>query len=143
MTPASTKSITSLEAYYALKNPVSYGRAWRNARAVRQGSTWVAEMPVLNVDDYVFAFANIRYANDIVLSSDFLAVVPSKLGAAVATDKPSNNLSEHTAAWSNTAPVEGVGGIRGFRVLHKRGTLNEQFSDPKYKAPPDVRLSFK
>jgi hypothetical protein len=96
----------------------------------------------MNVEDYVFAFANIHYKNNIVISGDFEAAIPIKLGKAIATDKPSNDLSAQI--WSDTAPVEGVGGIMGFRPLNKHhGTTNEQFSDPKWQAPKGADLTFK
>jgi len=143
VTPVSPGAITELNAYYALKEPVSFGRSWRDAVAVREGDTWVAKLPVLNVDDYVFGFANIRYANNIVLSSDFNAAVPAKLGHAVATDKVSDDLSGADSQWSDVGPAEGVGGIMGFRPLNNQvGTVSQQFSDPKWKAPPGVALSF-
>ena len=142
--PDSPEKVKEIEMYYALKNPVSFARAWRDAETVRQGNTWVAKMPVLNVDDYVFGFANIKYDSTIVVSSDFNAAIPSRLGQAVATDKPSNIISEGTGMWTEVAPVEGVGGIKGFRALNRhRGTVNEQFSDPKWKAPHNAQLSFK
>lgn len=144
ITPASPQQITEVAAYYALKTPFNLTRNWRDTKAVREGDTWVAKMPVLNVNDYVFGYANIRYANTIVLSSDFEAAIPSTLGKAVATDKPSSNLSEGgTGMWSDVAPVEGAGGIKGFRPLNnQRGTASQQFSDPKWKAPPHAQLSF-
>jgi len=143
ITPASPGRITELKAYYALKNPVSFGRAWRDANAVRDGDTWVAKLPVLNVDDYVFGFASIRYDNNCVVSSDFEAAIPSSLGDAVATDRRSDVISEGTGMWKNVAPVEGVGGIKGFRPLDSRwGTSSTQFSDPKWKAPEGAALSF-
>jgi len=142
--PASPGQITKLKAYYALKNPVSFGRAWRDVEAAREDDTWVARLPVLNVDDYVFGFANIRYAGNIVISTDFEAAIPSKLGDAVATDEPTDMISEGTGMWSDVAPVEGVGGVKGFRALNRRhGTISEQFSDAKWKAPPGAQLSFK
>ena len=100
-------------------------------------------MPVLNVDDYVFGFANIRYTNNIVLSSDFNAVIPSTLGHAIATDKKSDALSGVTGQWSDVGPAEGVGGIQGFRPLNNQlGTQSVQFSDPKWQAPSGAVLSF-
>ena len=144
VTPGSPGRITELKACYALKNPVSFGRAWRDAEAVRDGNTWVAKLPVLNVDDYVFGYANIRYDNNCVVSSDFEAVIPSKLGNAVATDKKSNIISEGTGQWSHVAPAEGVDGIKGFRPLNNRwGTSSKQFSDPKWQAPRGADLSFR
>lgn len=142
ITPSSTEEIESVKIYYSLKNPISYTRAWRDATASRQGDTWSASLPVMNIDDYVFAFANIHYKNNIVVSGDFEAAIPAKLGNAIATDEPSNDLSAQV--WSDTAPVEGVGGIMGFRPFNKhRGTTNEQFSDPKWRAPKGAHLKFK
>lgn len=142
--PRSPEKIESLKIYYAQKSPVSFGRAWRDTEAVREGEHWVASLPVLNIDDYVFAYASIRYADDIVISSDFEAAIPALLGKAVATDQPSNQLSEATGMWSNVAPAEGIGGIEGFRILNRhRGTTNEQFNDPKWRAPEGANLSFK
>lgn len=145
LTPASPEKIKEVQIYYALKNPVSFGRFWADAIAVRHGDSWSAKLPVLEVDDYVFAFANIRYDSNgspLVLSSDFEAAIPSKLGNAVATEKLSHTISVGTGLWSNVGPVEGVGGVSGFRALDQRGTTNEQFSDPKLKAPPGSKLSF-
>ena len=142
ISPASPDKVTELKAFYALKNPVSYGRSWRDMKALRQGNTWVAPMPVINVDDYVFGFANVKYDSTIVVSSAFNAAIPSKLGKAVATDKVSDELSREI--WSDVAPVEGVGGVTGFRPIdNHKGTSNKMFSDPKYKAPQGAALSFK
>lgn len=143
VTPADPGEVSGLRMYYALKNPISFGRAWRDvAEFTREGDVWIGKMPVLDVDDYVFAFANIRYANTVVRSSPFTAAIPAKLGPAVATDEPSTTLDSN-AAWFNAGPVEGKGGVFGFRVLSARGTFNEQFSDAKWQAPKGARLRFK
>ena len=87
VTPASPERVAEVRIYEAQKTPDNVARAWRDVPAVREGDTWMAKLPVLNVDDYVFSYANIRYDNHIVLSSDFKAAIPSALGRAVATDK--------------------------------------------------------
>ena len=97
----------------------------------------------MNVDDYLFSYANIHYQNDSVISSDFESVIPSKLGNAVATDKRSNELPGGASLWSDAAPAEGVGGIEGFRPINKHhGTSSAQFADPKWKAPKGASLEF-
>lgn len=147
VTPASPERVTKVEMFYALKNPVSFTRAWRDAPAVRTGGTWTAGMPVLNVDDYVFGFANITYDTTAVVSSDFNAAIPAKLGNATATDKPSAVIYSGDGglgSWTNVAEVEGVGGIKGFRCTDNRAGLGtEQMSDPKWKAPANGQLGFK
>ena len=90
VTPASPERIQTVEMYYAIKDPVNTSRKWRDIPSVRQGNTWLGKMPVLNVDDYVFGYANINYDTTVVLSTDFNAAIPSKLGSAKATGKPSD-----------------------------------------------------
>lgn len=144
LAPASTETIEHVDAWYALKDPVSFGRHWRDATLKRHDDTWIAKLPVANVEDYVFAFATIRYKGDIVISSDFTAAIPSHLGKAVATDTKADSLSGEAALWSNVAPVEGVGGVAGIRPLdNRRGTTCNAFNDPKWKAPKGAALSFK
>jgi dienelactone hydrolase len=145
ITPASPDTVRKVEMFYALKNPCSYARAWRDTPSVWQGQQWIAKMPVLNVDDYVFGYANITYDTTIVRSTDFNAAIPAKLGKAVATDKPSSDLSgSGYSAWSNIAELEGPKGIQGFRPTNNgRGSGTEQLHDPKWQAPAGSRLSFK
>lgn len=143
VTPADPEQVVDLQMYYAIKNPVSYGRAWRDVSVQRRGKQWAGKMPVLNVDDYVFAFANIVYKNSVVRSSSFTAAIPSELGDAKATDRLSEQLDSAGTSWLNVGPVQGKDGVRGFRVLNARGTFNEQFSDPKWKSPKDAQLSFR
>ena len=142
VTPADPGRVNHLEIYYALSNPVSYGRAWRNATLRRKGDVWIGKMPVLNVRDYVFGFSNIQYDNTVVRSSPFTATIPESLGDAIATDRRALKLNNN-AAWFNSGPVEGKNGISGFRALSPRGTFNEQFSDPKWQAPEGAQLHFK
>ncbi|MEI8036944.1 MAG: prolyl oligopeptidase family serine peptidase [Verrucomicrobiota bacterium] len=145
--PSNPQRVKSVEIYYALKNPSWISRAWRDATVVRQGDHWLAKLPVINVDDYVFAYANVIYDTTAVVSTAFNAVIPSKLGNAKATDTVSEVLYSGDGglgAWSNVAEVEGAGGIKGFRCIdNKAGFGNEQMSDPKWQAPANAALGFK
>ncbi len=144
LTPANPEQIKELQVYECLKTANNIERYWRDVKSVRKGSSWIAKLPVMNVDDYVFSYANIRYDNDCVVSSDFEAVIPSKLGNALATDTKCDALPGGADMWSHAAPAEGVGGISGFRPIdNRRGTNSDQFSDPKWRAPRDADLTFK
>lgn len=147
VTPASPERVKKVEIYYALKSPCSFARAWRDATFVRRKNTWIANLPVMHVDDYVFAYANITYDTTVVLSTDFNAAIPAKLGRAKATDRRSDVIShgtEEISAWSNVAEVEGPGGLKGFRSTDNRtGSFTEKLNDPKYQAPPKSSLEFK
>jgi len=143
LTPASPERIKDLQVYECLKAANNVERYWRDVKSDRKGDIWIAKLPVLNVNDYVFSYANIRYDNDCVVSSDFEAAVPSELGDAVATDIKSAALPGGADRWSHAAPAEGVGGIEGFRPIdNRRGTNSEQFADPKWRAPKGADLTF-
>lgn len=143
ITPASPERIKELQAYICLKTPNNIERNWRDVESVRKGDTWIAKLPVVNVNDYVFSYANIRYTNDCVISSDFEAAIPTELGNAIATEKKSNLIPEGVGQWSLVAPAEGPQGIKGFRSINNRlGISTTQFSDAKYSAPHGAELSF-
>ena len=145
--PAWPAKVTKVEMFHALKTPCSFNRSWRDAPATRVGDAWVAKLPVLNVADYVFGYANITYDSTIVLSTDFEAVIPTRLGAARATDRPTRTIAGGAggyAAWSNVAELEGPGGVAAFRCTNNRqGSRTEQFGDPKWRAPPASQLAFR
>jgi len=147
VTPSSPDRVQKVEIYYSLKNPVWISRAWRDTESVRKGAMWVSKLPVLNVDDYVFAYANVIYDTTAVVSTDFKAAIPAKLGNAKATDKPSDVIYSGDGGmgvWSNVAEVEGVGGIKGFRCTkNNEGLGTDRMSDPKWQAPANGALSFK
>ncbi|MCX7417864.1 MAG: prolyl oligopeptidase family serine peptidase [Planctomycetia bacterium] len=145
--PADPQRVKSVEMYYALKNPTWISRAWRDAVVVRHGDTWTAKLPVIDIDDYVFSYANVIYDTTAVVSTEFNAAIPATLGAAKATDTASAVLYDGAgggAAWTNVAEVEGAGGIKGFRCIdNQKGFSNEQLNDPKWKAPATAELSFR
>ena len=145
VTTASPERVKTVEMYYAIKSPCSFNRSWRDVVCVRQGDAWTGKMPVMNVEDYVFGYANITYDTSFVVSTDFNAAIPAKLGTARATDKKSDIISSsETSGWSNVSEVEGPGGIKGFRSTNnERGSETEKLNDPKWHAPPNGQLSFK
>ncbi len=143
LSPASSEKIKEVQVYQCLKTANNIARFWRDVESRREGNQWIAKLPVLNTQDYLFSYANIRYENNLVISSDFEAVIPSDLGQAVATDQPSEELPGGANLWKDAAPAEGVGGIEGFRPLNKHhGTSSSQFGDPKWKAPQGANLEF-
>lgn len=145
LTPGSAEKVVRVEMFYALKNPCSFARSWRDAQQVTKGSPWTGKLPVLDVGDYLFAYANVVYDSGLVRSTDFLAVVPASLGQAKATDKPSEVISEGGyGLWTNIAELEGPGGIKAFRPTNnQRGSATEQLHDPKWRAPKKSQLAFK
>ena len=146
ITPDSPEKVKKVEMWYSQKNPFSFTRVWRDVPCVKSGRAWVGQMPVLNVNDYVFGYGNVTYDTTVVLSTFFNAAIPSRLGDARATDKPVDIYTGAggLGAWSNVAEVEGVGGIKGFRPTNNSlGTGTESLADPKWKSPAGARLGFK
>jgi len=101
----------------------------------------------MNVDDYVFGYANAFYDTTLVLSTEFNAAIPATLGShAKATDRRADSFTSGRdgMAWTDVAEVEGVGGITGFRATdNRKGTRTENLGDPKWRAPPGSHLEFK
>lgn len=143
--PADPGDVRKVEMFYALKNPCSFARSWRDTPNTRSGPKWKGKLPVLNVDDYLFAYANVTYATTVVRSTDFLAAIPSRLGPAKATDSPSEAISDNGYnLWTNIAELEGPKGIKAFRPTNnQRGSGTEQLHDPKWKAPANSHLVFR
>uniref|UniRef100_UPI0009E1AE39 NPCBM/NEW2 domain-containing protein n=1 Tax=Flammeovirga sp. OC4 TaxID=1382345 RepID=UPI0009E1AE39 len=140
ITPTNVDKIEAVKIYYSVKNPVSYTRSWRDAEAIRVGDEWVASLPVFDVNDYVFGFANIEYEGNIVITGDFEAAIPIDLGDhALATDESSD---EFENAWTNSAYIEGVGNLPAIRSVDNNGMTNESFTDPKYQAPTGADFHF-
>lgn len=144
---SSSERVSKVEIFHAIKSPSSFNRSWRDTKVVQSGKNrWTASLPVLNVKDYVFSFANLTYDNTVVRSTDFEAAIPSELGKARATDQRSSTLysgDDGIGAWTDVAEVEGPGGIKGFRSTNKRrGSGTEQLADPKWQAPEGTDLGF-
>ena len=144
VTPDSPNTLKEIQIFYTQKEPNNVLRTWRDASAVRAGDKWIAKLPVPNVGEYVFAFANARYENNIVLSSDFKAVIPSTLGNAIATDKITDVIPWRNHEWTETEPARAGDGVEGFRAVNKKtGMRNLQISDPAWNAKTNCALSIR
>jgi dienelactone hydrolase len=145
VTPDDPERVRNVECFYAIKEPCSFIRSWRDAASERRGDSWVAATPVMSVDDHLFAYANVTYDDSIVLSTPFNATVPEHLGDARATDTPSDTIaSGGYSAWSRVAELEGPRGVKAFRCTSNgRGATTEQLHDPKWRAPAGAALAFR
>jgi dienelactone hydrolase len=147
VTPASAGRVKRVEMYYAIKSPCSFTRSWRDTPCTGKDGTWVGKMPVMNVEDYVFGYANVTYDTTVVVSTTFNAAIPSRLGRAKATDIKSDmiaNAKEGMSLWTDVAEVEGAHGIKGFRATNNhKGAGTEQLNDPKWRAPAGAQLGFR
>lgn len=78
-------AITKVEVYYALGNKIPQARFWRRAPVSKRADHWEAMLPVMDVWEEEFAFANVTYASGICLSTNLRQVIPGQLGKARAT----------------------------------------------------------
>jgi len=146
LTPDSPEEVESVEIYYALKEPYNTCRNWRNTESVEKGGVWTATMQVMDTQTYLYAYANVRYKSTIVLSSNFEAVVPARIGDAIATDKRSSIMyqgADGAGCWASPV-IETVGpdGLKGFKPS-KNAVWTDQPNDPRWQAPEGSRLRFK
>lgn len=155
------EEVERVALFYAVENPRVVSRNWRDAVAEPAGpGTWRARLPVVAVDRYLFAFANVRYRSGIHLSSNEEAVLPAALGPARATDSVSATLYDGTGGtglWTTLSPCTdpvppgripvpirpavGPGGRPGFAVNPYSVPLTYQPGDPKWRAPAGASLS--
>ena len=63
VTPGRSHPVERVEIMYSV-DPDPRARFWRTANGSRQGGTWTAELPILSVDQPLFAFANIYYRRE-------------------------------------------------------------------------------
>jgi len=117
VTPDDSQSVQHVDIYYSL-DPHALTRFWRDAQAVKTGKQWNAPCPVMNLDQPIFAYANVVYHTPaqyqtgaqkagqegsavFAISSRMLSVAPAKLEQAKvkATDKPERLIDDGARGW--------------------------------------------
>ena len=94
VTPDSSQAVADVHLYYSV-DPDARARFWRSADAKKNGDNWTAKLPILAVDQPLFAFANVVYGlkkeesepfarptEKFAISSMFHTVVPMELQRA-------------------------------------------------------------
>jgi hypothetical protein len=117
VTPEDSHPIRRVDIYYSL-DPHALTRFWRDAKALKIGRQWKAQCPVMNLDQPIFAYANVVYetpaqyrtgpqqagqenSDTFAISSRVLSAGPAQLQAAKvkATDKPDRQIDDGTRGW--------------------------------------------
>lgn len=160
VTPDRPEDVQRLEIFSAVENTNPINRFWRSATVARSGDRWFADLPVINIHQPLFAFANVHYQNGICLSTRLQTAIPSKLGSAVATDRPTlliDDFSTGIGDWVTTStatdpipPVPtllkaatGLGDLPGVTVSHPITLLTHKIGDPKWRGPDGASLELK
>lgn len=80
ITPESASEIEDISLFAAHAQKISEYRNWRKIPLEKTGmSEYLAKIPVYSANDFVFAFANVKYANGFCISSSVISVLPSSL----------------------------------------------------------------
>ncbi len=117
VTPDDSKPVQRVDIYYSV-DPHALTRFWRDAKAVKSGRQWKAECPVMNLEQPIFACANVVYetptqyrtgaqtagqgsSGTFAISSRVLSAGSAQLQAAKvkATDKPVRAIDDGTRGW--------------------------------------------
>ena len=160
VTPDRPESVKAVHVYYAVDNPDVVSRNWRNAKPRKAGGEVKAPLPVMDAKQRLFAIANVRYRDGVVLTSQLATVIPADLGDAKATDTHSLVIydgSDGIAMWTTSSPGTdpvpggirtalrpsvGPGGRKAFAVGVHFSPLTHQLGDPKWRGPKGATLAF-
>jgi len=146
--PDSSQTVAGVHIYYSV-DPDPRARFWRSADAKRYGDAWTAKLPILAVDQPLFAFANVVYGlkkaesepfarptERFTISSMFHTVVPMELQIAkvVATDKPDPVIDDFSHGWQDWYLLEAGN-------PHHWEYSTRKLTDPKWQGQTGQRLA--
>jgi len=117
VTPDDSQPVKRVDIYYSL-DPHELTRFWRDAKAVKVGRQWMADCPVMNLEQPLFAYADVAYetptqyrdaahapgqdnTGTFAISSRVLSATPAQLRAVgvKATDQPERMIDDGSRGW--------------------------------------------
>ena len=111
--PDTSQEVAEFHIYYSV-DPDPRARFWRTSESQKSGNTWTAKLPILSVDQPLFAFANVVYklkksesephartTERFAFSSMLHTVAPKDVAAngVSATDKADPVIDDFTHGW--------------------------------------------
>jgi dienelactone hydrolase len=159
MKPDRPQDVAKVDLFYALENPYPVNRHWRDGRISESDGVYSGLTPVMDADEYLFAFANITYRSGIVISSPLQAVIPKALEAVATIKQPSRTFydgAEGLSGWtSNSTGTDPIPSLARHRLMAtmgpegKPGFTVDRVSpwtyapgDPEFRAPKGASLQF-
>ena len=148
VTPDSLQPVAEVHVYYSV-DPDPRARFWRSADAKKSGATWTTKLPILSVDQPLFAFANVVYplkkgesepfarpTERYAISSMIHTVTPDGLKRAevTATDKTSLLIDDFSHGWQDWYLLEAGN-------PHHWEFSTRKLGDPKWQGQPGQRLT--
>ncbi len=148
VTPDASQPVQEVHVYYSV-DPDPRARFWRSAESTRAGDTWTAKLPLLTVDQPLFAFANVVYpltksasepyarpTEQFAISSLLHTAAPLELqrAAVQATDTTDSLMDDFAHGW------------RDWYLLsadnpHHWEYSSRKLSDPKWQGQINQRLT--
>jgi pimeloyl-ACP methyl ester carboxylesterase len=151
--PDTALPVKRVDIYYAV-DPHELTRFWRDAQAIQHGTTWTAKCPLMNLDQPLFAYANVVYdtptpyrhvahppgqgdSEVFAISSRVLNAAPAQLRAAgvKATDQPERMIDDGARGWRDWYCLNW-----GHPPLWHAFT--RKLKDPKWRGPDGAKLVF-
>ena len=153
ITPDDSRPVQRVDIYYSL-DPHALTRFWRAANAVKSGKQWNAACPVMNLEQPIFAYANVVYETPaqyrtgaqtagressatFAISSRVLSAGPAQLQAAKvkATDKPERSIDDGARGWHDWY-------LLNWGHLPLWTATTRKLKDAKWRGPDGATLHF-
>lgn len=148
VSPDSSTEIERVHILYSV-DADPQARFWRTAAAKRTGETWTAKLPIMSVEQPLFAFANVHYRLDLpelvpfarpaksfAISSLLHTATPDELSVAGvrATDKKSLVIDDFSNGWQDwyTLSAENP---------HHWEFSTRKINDPKWRGQGNAQLA--
>ena len=131
-------------------DPDPQARFWRSAEAQQDGDMWFAKLPVMSVEQPLFAFANVHYrlekpepvpfaqpTETFAISSLLHTATPKQLemAAVKATDKPSLLIDDFSHGWQDWYLLSAGN-------PHHWEYSTRKINDPKWRGREGCQLAF-
>jgi dienelactone hydrolase len=142
--------VVRVDIYYSV-DPHCLTRFWRDAGAKKEGNAWVADCPVMSVEQPLHVYANVSYTlktertlcrnrkapETFIISSREAMIFPEELkGAGVkATDMPSRMIDDFARGWKDWYRLE-------WGNPHVWNATTRKIKDPKWRGPAGAKLVF-
>jgi hypothetical protein len=149
--PDESQHVKQVAVYYSLDSH-ALTRFWRDAKALKVGSQWQANCPVMSIDQPIFVYADVTYEmpasyreprsdyklpESYHLSSRVLSAAGSELKASgvIATDKPDRLIDDGSRGWHDWYQINW-----GHPPLWNAYT--RKLKDAKWRGPNGAKLVF-
>lgn len=148
VTPDTSMQIERVQLLYSV-DPAPQARFWRTAEATKHGNLWTVKLPILSVDQPLFAFANVYYkipksasapqaepTETLAISSMLHTATPDDLrrAGAKATDTRSSLIDDFSHGWQDWYTLSA-------NNPHHWEYSTRKLNDPKWQGQPDHKLS--